>query len=112
MNKSDAAAAGSAPGRLIDQAVSRGLTALQRGTEVGNAVADVMNARTALRQKLGDWTRGVAGLEQLDVDGTEPQADDGGAVRGFRMPGSKAQDVAVKGKGFGDAGNGDADMSD
>jgi len=28
------------------------------------------------------------------------------------MPGGKPQDVAVKGKGFGDAGNGDADMSD
>lgn len=114
MKKSDAAAAGSAPGRLIDQAVSRSLTALQGGIEIGNAVANVMNAGTALRQKLGDRTRRIAGLEQLDVHGTEPQADDLGAVRGFRIPGggSKPEDVAVKRKRVGDAGDGDADMSD
>lgn len=112
MQKRDATFAGPAPGRFIDQAVPKSLTALQRGIEIGDAVANVVDARPASGQKLGDGTRGIARLEELDVDGTEPQADDPGAIGGFRMPRREAEDVPVEGQGVGDARDGDADVSD
>jgi hypothetical protein len=80
VKEGNASSTGAATGYLIDQAVSGGARAVEGGIEVGHTVADVVDARSALRQEPGDRTVGVDGLEQLDVHVAERQAYDGGAV--------------------------------
>src|SRR6266404_3778138 len=110
MQKSDAPSAGPAPGRLVDQVVSRRAAALERGLQVRDAVADVMNARPAFCKEFRHGTRGIARLEQLDVDAAEVEADDRGAISGFGPSRRESQDVAIKGERIGDARDGDADV--
>src|SRR5688500_13893308 len=97
MQERDTPSAGPEPRLLIDQAISRGLTAVERDVEIGDAVADVMDARPTLRQELGHGTCGIAGLEQLDVHRTETQTDDPGAIGGLRPSRGESQYVAVEG---------------
>ena len=110
MDERDATTGGAAPRGGIDELVTGGATALQRGIEIGDAVADVMNPGTTPGEELGDRRIGVARLEQLDVDVPELQGDDRGAVRLFGRLGSDAQHVAVERQGVGDAGHRDADV--
>src|SRR5437667_5053987 len=112
MEKCDAPSACSEPGRLVDQLVAGGAAALQGGVEIGDAVTDVMDARPALRQEFGDGAGGIPRFEQLDVDRAEVQADDRGAISGFRASGRESQNVAIEGKDLGDARDRDADVSD
>lgn len=112
MKKCDASPAGSAPRRFIDQAITGSLAPRQRAVEIGNTVADVMDAGATLGKKLRHGTVGIGGFEQLDVDRTEMQADDGRAVGRFRPAGSKTQNVAVKRESVGNARDRDADMGD
>src|SRR5690349_5752112 len=100
MQKRDAMPAGSAPGRLVDQAIAGLLAARQRGVEIRNTVADVMNAGTAFGKELRHGTRRIGRLEQLDVDRPEMQAHDRGTVGCFRVAGSKTEDVTVERQGF------------
>src|SRR5882672_1433558 len=103
MQERDAPSAGSTPGLLIDQLIACRAAACQRGVEVGDAVADVVDAGPAFRKKLRHGTLGIARLEQLDVDVAEMQADDRGAIGGFGPSRSESQDVAVKGECLCDA---------
>src|SRR2546426_900851 len=111
MDERDAPSAGPAPGRFIDQVIARRPAALQRGVEIGDAVGDVMDARTALRKELRHGTGGIAGLEQLDVDTAEIQADDRGAVEGFGPSGRESQDLAIEAKRLCEARDRDTDVS-
>src|SRR2546426_7398481 len=114
MQKSDSPSAGPAPGRLIHELVAGRATARQCGVEIRHAVADVMDAWSAFCKEFRHGTGRVVGFEQLDVDVTEVQADDLGAIDDFgpRSPGTggEAQDVAIKAQCLGDARHGDADM--
>jgi thioredoxin 1 len=110
VKEGNASPTGAAAGYLIDQAVPRGARAVEGGIEVGHAVADVMDARSALRQEPGDRSIGVDGFEQLDVHVAEGQAHDSGAIGPFSGAGLKTQDVAIKRKSVGDVRDRDADM--
>src|SRR3982074_2369480 len=97
MQESDAPSAGPAPGLLIDRVIPGRTAARERGVEIRDAVADVMDAGPAFRKELRHGTLGIAGLEQLDVDAVEMQADDRGAISGFRTSRRESQNVAIKG---------------
>jgi len=112
MQERDAPAAGPAPRRLIDQLVARNAAAFESGIEIGDAVADVMDARAAFRKELCHGAGRIGRLEQLDVHLPDPHGDNLGTVRRFGRPGSKTEDVAVEGQRFADARHGDADMRD
>jgi hypothetical protein len=112
MYEGDPPAAGPAPGLFVDQPVPRRATARQGAIEVGDPVADVMDAGPAVGEKLRYGTPGVARFEQLDVHVAKGQADDGRPVRGFRRAGSELQHVAVERERFGDARHGDSDVRD
>src|SRR5882762_8308258 len=112
MEKRDAPAAGPAPRRRIDQLIAGCPATRQGGVQIGHAVADVVDAGPAFRKELRHGTRGIARLEQLDVDAAKVEADDRGAISGFWSSWSKAQDVAIKGQGLGNARDCDADVSD
>jgi len=86
MQKSDSPSAGPASGRLIHELVAGRATARQCGVEIRHAVADVMDAWSAFCKEFRHGTGRVVGFEQLDVDVTEMQADDRGAIDGFGPP--------------------------
>src|SRR5207247_1119298 len=86
MQERDAAAIGAAAGLLVDQTVAGRPAALERPVEIGHAVADVMDARSASSEELRHGALGVARLEQLDLNVAQREADDRSAIRGFRLP--------------------------
>src|SRR5688572_21023961 len=112
MQEGNPPATGAAPGRFIDQPIAGRASPRQRRLEIGDPVADVVDAGPAFRKELRHGARGIARLEQLDVDGTEMQADDGRAVGRLGVARGKTQDVTIEGERVVDAGDGDADMSD
>jgi hypothetical protein len=61
VEEGNAAAAGTGTGYLIHQAIAGRSTRSQRGFEIGDAIADVMDARSALGQESGNGTRRVGG---------------------------------------------------
>src|SRR6267143_1649961 len=112
MQERDAPAPGTAARHVVDEPVTRGPAALERSVEIGHPVADMVDSRAAPGEKLRHRTRGVAGLEQLDLRVAQGEADDRRAIGGFGTPRLEAQDVPVKGQGEGDARHGNADMGD
>src|SRR2546427_8457736 len=113
MHERDAPAAGAAARRVVHEPVARRAAPGERRVEIRDAIADVVDPRTPFGEKLRDGARGIAGLEQLDGGVAEGQADDGGAVRGFRAAGRlEAQDIAVEPQRLGEARYGDPDMGE
>src|SRR5436309_13918509 len=112
MQERDAPAAGPAPRRLIDQLVAGSAAAFESGIEIGDAVADVMDARAAFRKELCDGAGRIGGLEELDVHLLDPQGDNLGTVRRFGLPGSKTEDVGVEGPRLAPTRYADDQMSD
>ena len=110
MDERDAATGSTAPRRGVDQLIARGATAFQRGVEIRDAIADMMNPGAAPGEEFGDGGIGIARLEQLDVDVPESQGNDDGAVRLFGRLGADAENVAIERQGIGDAGHRDADV--
>lgn len=112
MQKGDAAAADAAAGRVVHEAVAGGAAARHGGIEIGDAVAQMMDARAAPGQEPGDRTVGVARLQQLDVHVAERETHDFGPIGGFRRPGFEPQDVAIEGQRIGDARDRDAHVGE
>lgn len=112
MQEGDAAAADAAPGRFVHEAVTGGAGTDERGIEIGDAVADVMDPGTAFGEEAGNWPVRVARLEQLDVDVAECEAHDRRAVGRLRSTRVETQHVAIEWKGVGNAGDRNADVSD
>src|SRR2546422_872319 len=112
MEEGDAAACGAAARYLVHETVARRAAALQRQVEIGHAVADVVYARAAAREKLRHGAIGIAGLEQLDLNVAQREADDRSAVGRLGSPRREAEDVTIEGQGGRDAGHGDADVGD
>lgn len=110
MYERDAATAGAAPRRGVDQREPSGAAPRQRLVEIGHAIADMVNPGAAPGEEFGDRGIRVVRLEQLDVDVAETQGNDGGAIRLLRGLWSDAEDVSIKRQGVGDAGDRDADM--
>src|SRR2546426_433427 len=112
MDEGDAPAPGAAARHLVHETVAGRPAALQRPVEIGHAVADVVYARAAAREKLRYGAVGVAGLEQLDLNVAQGEADDRSAVGRLWLPRREAEDVTIEGEGGRDAGHGDADVGD
>src|SRR5574342_882427 len=109
MQERDAAAAGAAPRCLVDEAVPRRTAGFERPVEIRQAGTEVVNAGSALGEKLRHRARLIARLEQLDLDVAQRQADDGGAVRRLGRTRLEAEHVPVESEGGVDRRNGDAD---
>src|SRR3989442_5677871 len=112
MDEGDASAAGPTPRHLVDETKARRPAALQRPVQIRHAVADMMNARSAPREKLRDRAVGIAGLEELDLDVAQGYGDDRRTVDGLGAPRREAEDVPIKAEGGVDGRNGDADVGD
>src|SRR5437773_802481 len=112
VQEGDAAASGAPSRHVVDQTVPRRPTALERAVEVRYAVTHVMNAGPALGEKLRYRARGVARLEELDLNVAQRHADDRRAVGRLGAPRLEPEDVPVESQGGVDGRNGDADVGD
>ena len=110
MHEGDAVSAGARAGCLVYQLVT-GLPAGGQGRiEIGNTVADVVNAGPAASKKSSDWTVRLERRQQLHERFTERQRHDGRAVGDFGRMRLDAEDVAVEGKGRIHIGHGNTNM--
>jgi len=112
VKKGDTPAPGAGPGKLVDQPKAKGAAALQRLVKVGDAEAEVMDARTASGEKSADRAVGSERLEKLDVDVAERERQDGGAVGLLGRLGRRPEYVAIKRERLGEVADGDADVGD
>lgn len=112
MHEGDPVSARSGARRVVDEPVAFGAAALERGIEVGDAVADVVDPGAAAAEELSDGTVRIARGEELHRRAAEGKPDDRGPVGGFPGAGFDAQDVAVEGQGGVEVRDGDADVRD
>jgi len=112
MQEGDAPPVSALTGRFVDEPVAGTATRIEGTVEVGDPVADVVNARSATREKPSDRTVGAVWLQKLHLNVAECQADDRRAVDPFRRAGDEAEDVTIERKSGRDAGHRDRDMSD
>jgi hypothetical protein len=112
MQEGDAAVARSDSRGFIDQPEAEGAAALQRGVEIRDPEADMVDAGTTAGEKPG--YRAVVGnrLEKLDGDVTQGQRDDRRPVGGFGFARREPEHIAVEGQGFGNIEDGHAYMGD
>ena len=97
---------------FIDQAVSRAATRREGRVEIGDPVADVVDARSAAGEELRDWPRGIGGREQLEPGGAELDRPNGGSIDGFSGLRLDAEDVAIESERSVQIRDRDADVSD
>jgi len=112
MDEGDSTAARSHPGPFIDQPVSPGAALGQCLVEVGDAVADMMDPRSAPLEKFRDGTVGSPRFEQLDFGFAEGKRDDVRAVGSFRRMRRDAEHLAIEWQRGFDALDRDTDMGD
>lgn len=105
-------ALGAEPRRLVDEADSRGPTALHHRVKIGHGEADVMDPCTALGQELPDWRVGALRLEQLDQRVAACNGCDTSAVGIGQRDLWHPQYVTVKREGLGQVAHGDTDVCD
>ena len=110
MDEGNPAAAGSQAGNLVHEAVPGLPAALERGVEIGNTVAHVMDAGTAPLEESGNGTVGVPRSEELDFRFPEGEGQYGGAIGRFGGMWLDAQHLPVERRGGVEVGDGYSDM--
>ena len=83
MHESYPAAAGTLAGSLVDEAVPGLPAPLERGIEIGDPIAYMMDARAALLEKPGNRAIGVPRGQQLDLGFAEWEGKNVGAIGHF-----------------------------
>jgi thioredoxin 1 len=99
------------PRYLVDESVPGLAAGRERRVEIGDAVADVVNAGTAPSQEPGDGPVGMKRFEELDFRTTEGEGDDAGAIGLDGPAGVEPQDVPIESERVLDALDGDTHMS-
>ena len=112
MKEGNALPLGADAGRLVDEPETGVAATGQGAVEVVDFEADVMNARSALRDELGDGRIRRFRLEQLDEGAASSEAGNAGTIGVIERRGGHAEDVAVEGQELVEAVNGDADVRD
>jgi hypothetical protein len=102
----------SGAGKIINEDVSVLATGSERGIEVADAVAHVMDTWTAPGDELGDRRIRTERLKQLDLGIAKGEMDDSGTVGFFRSANVHAEYVAIERSRSFDVVDGDAEMRD
>ena len=110
MHEGNPAAGGPSARHLVYQTVSSGSAGLECRVEIGNPIADVVNAGPAPGQEFSNRTVRLERGQQLHFRVAHWKRQDGGAIDGFGRMGHQAQDVPVKSQSGFQVGDGDADM--
>lgn len=112
MDEGDPPAPRSEAGLLVDQPVALGVALGESLVEIGDTVADVVNAGTAAFEKTRDRSVRCTGLEQFDLGAAEGNGDDARPVGDFERMGFDVQHVTVEWQRRVDALDRDADVGD
>ena len=112
MEKCDAVAAGAGPGLVVHQAVAGPSAGGERDLEVGNPVADVVDAGTAALEEPGNRTAGFGVGQELDAALAEWQGDDGRPVGLLGRFGREAENISIECERGRQIGNRDAHVGD
>ena len=107
VDKSDAPPADAGPGHVVDQAVASPAAGVEGAVEVGNSIADVMDAGAAVLEKSGNRAVGVLGGEEFNLALAKLQGNDIRAVGDLGRMWRQAEHVTVKGKSRLDVRHGD-----
>ena len=105
-------AAGSLAGKFVDQSVPRGATGVERPVEVGDPIADMMNARAAAREKFRNRAVDRARFQEFHRRGAEGKRYNPGTVGLLGSAGRESEDIAIEPQRALDALDGDADVGD
>jgi hypothetical protein len=112
MEKGNPASRRSGARNLVYQVIAGRATGLQRGIQVGDPVADMVDTGTAPGQESSNGSVGVLGSKELYLGLAERKAQNGGPIGHFggtrRHP---ENDSVERGRRF-EVGNGDPDMGD
>lgn len=95
---------------VVDQRNSGGAAAVERGFEIPDLEADVMNCRPAPLHELPDRRIDLDGLEELDERTARIEAADPCAVQRRKLGGLHPENVPVKRKRIGDRPDGNPDV--
>jgi hypothetical protein len=98
-------------GNLVDETIAGIPAGLNGSVQIGDAIADMMNAGTALRQKLAHRTVRLDRSQQLDFRFTERERQNGGAVSHFRWMRFDPEHIPVEGQCGVQVFNGYTDVS-
>ena len=108
MQEGDAMAASAGAGQVVNELIAEDPACGKRRIEVGNPVADVVDAGTAFGEEAGDWGVRRDRLQEFDIGPAEVEVEDPGTIGFLRSATGDLQDVAVEGDGLLEAGDGDA----
>ena len=97
-------------GLVVDELESGGTTPLENLVEVIDRKADVVDSRTPLSDKPGNWRFRVVRCEQLDQGFPGTEACDARAIRIVERNLGQAEDIAKKRHAGLEGLNGDADV--
>jgi thioredoxin 1 len=112
MYERDPSSSSAGPRALVDEAISRYPTRLNRCVQIRHAVADVMDPWAALREESADRAFSIQGGQELDLGLPEGEGQNGGPVDYLRWMRLNAKDVSVKGERGLEIGNSYSDMGD
>lgn len=110
MDEGDPASAGSGAWHLVDQAIARSPAGGERGIQIRDPIAQMVDAGTASLEEPGNGAVRRERREQLDLGVAEWQGHDGGAVGLFRRVRRETEDIPVEGERRVEIRHGDADM--
>ena len=110
MKKSNPMSPRTAARGFIHQTVACGAALFEGSLEVGNPIADVMNAGTVAVEKPGDGSVGRGGRQELDVGFTQRQGNYPGSVDIFNRSRLDPEHGAIESKRFVEVGDGNPDV--
>lgn len=111
MHKRNSPSAGSRPRNLVYQAVAGFPAGSDSGIQIGNSVADMMDAGAASSQELAHRAFLFHGSQQLDLGVTKRECQDGGPINHLGWMRLDSENIPVKGKGGFQIRNSNTDMS-
>jgi thioredoxin 1 len=112
VNEGDPAPASTNSGHIVYQPVSGRSARFERGIQIGNPVADMMDSGSSAGQELGDGAVRVVRFEKLYLSVAEGKRRDGGAIGRFECVGVETQHLTIKGERRCQIWYGDPNMSD
>jgi thioredoxin len=110
MQERNAPAASPRAWPLVHQAIASRPTGLDGGIEIGDPVADVMNAGAALGQESSNGAVSLDWSQKLDLGLSERERQNSGSVNRFRRMGLDSENVTIKGHCRIEVSYGNADM--
>lgn len=112
MDEGNAPLARSAAGLLVDQSVAVFATPFERVIEIGDTVADVMDARPALGQEPSYGAVWRLGTEELDTDFPEGHGNNLGPICILGRGRGEPEHVPIERNGLVQVFDGDANVGD